>query len=70
VPSVPWLYVVGKKVLRVSEAASERAVGVLRSMVRHAGTPAQAGVMSKLCEESQRRATKTAMRIIGSNARF
>ncbi|KAM0917215.1 hypothetical protein ACQ4PT_009648 [Festuca glaucescens] len=47
--------VVGKKVLRVSEAASERAVRVLRSVVRHAATPAvlqemaQAGVVGKLC---------------------
>jgi hypothetical protein len=47
--------VVGKKVLRVSEAASERAVRVLRSVVRHAATPAvlqemaEAGVVGKLC---------------------
>ncbi|KAF7038768.1 hypothetical protein CFC21_048892 [Triticum aestivum] len=47
--------VVGKKVLRVSEAASERAVRVLRSVARHAATPAvlqemaQAGVVGKLC---------------------
>ncbi|KAE8786627.1 RING-type E3 ubiquitin transferase [Hordeum vulgare] len=32
--------VVGKKVLRVSEAASEQAVHVLRSVARHAATPA------------------------------
>ncbi|KAL6614111.1 hypothetical protein ACP70R_036381 [Stipagrostis hirtigluma subsp. patula] len=49
------LAVVGKKVLRVSEAASERAVRVLRSVARHAATPAvlqemaQAGVVAKLC---------------------
>jgi hypothetical protein len=47
--------VVGKKVLRVSEAASERAVRVLRSVARHAATPAvlqemaQCGVVGKLC---------------------
>lgn len=47
--------VVGKKVLRVSEAATERAVRVLRSVARHAATPAvlqemaQAGVVGKLC---------------------
>jgi hypothetical protein len=49
------LAVVGKKVLRVSEAASERAVRVLRSVARHAATPAvlqemaQSGVVAKLC---------------------
>ncbi|KAK3166060.1 hypothetical protein QOZ80_1AG0040980 [Eleusine coracana subsp. coracana] len=49
------LAVVGKKVLRVSEAATERAVRVLRSVARHAATPgvlqemAQAGVVAKLC---------------------
>ncbi|KAL6840263.1 hypothetical protein ACP4OV_030073 [Aristida adscensionis] len=49
------LAVVGKKVLRVSEAASERAVRVLRSVARHVATPAvlqemaQAGVVAKLC---------------------
>lgn len=49
------LAVVGKKVLRVSEAATERAVRVLRSVARHAATPgvlqemAQAGVVGKLC---------------------
>ena len=47
--------VVGKKVMRVSEAASERAVRVLRSVARHAATSAvlqemaQAGVVAKLC---------------------
>uniref|UniRef100_A0A0D9V860 U-box domain-containing protein n=1 Tax=Leersia perrieri TaxID=77586 RepID=A0A0D9V860_9ORYZ len=46
--------VVGRKVLRVSEAASERAVRVLRSVARHAATPAvlqemaQGGVVGKL----------------------
>ncbi|GJN17063.1 hypothetical protein PR202_gb04102 [Eleusine coracana subsp. coracana] len=49
------LAVVGKKVLRVSEAATERAVRVLRSVARHAATPGvlqemtQAGVVAKLC---------------------
>ncbi|CAO1946696.1 unnamed protein product [Urochloa humidicola] len=49
------LAVVGKKVLRVSEAATERAVRVLRSVARHAATPAvlqemaQSGVVAKLC---------------------
>jgi hypothetical protein len=49
------LAVVGKKVLRVSEAATERAVRVLRSVARHAATPAvlqemaQSGVVVKLC---------------------
>jgi hypothetical protein len=49
------LAVVGKKVLRVSEASTERAVRVLRSVARHAATPgvlqemAQAGVVAKLC---------------------
>ncbi|KAL5228129.1 hypothetical protein ABZP36_016394 [Zizania latifolia] len=47
--------VVGKKVLRVSDAASERAVRVLLSVARHAATPAvlqemaQCGVVGKLC---------------------
>ncbi|KAG8054641.1 hypothetical protein GUJ93_ZPchr0001g30127 [Zizania palustris] len=47
--------VVGKKVLRVSDAASERAVRVLRSVARHAATPAvlqemaQCGVVGRLC---------------------
>ncbi|ONM36202.1 E3 ubiquitin-protein ligase PUB23 [Zea mays] len=49
------LAVVGKKALRVSETASERAVRVLRSVARHAATPAvlqemvESGVVAKLC---------------------
>ncbi|CAO2195366.1 unnamed protein product [Urochloa humidicola] len=49
------LAVVGKKVLRVSEAVTERAVRVLRSVARHAATPAvlqemaQSGAVAKLC---------------------
>ncbi|KAG2602161.1 E3 ubiquitin-protein ligase PUB23-like [Panicum virgatum] len=49
------LAVVGKQVLRVSDVASERAVRVLRSVARHAATPAvlqemaQSGVVAKLC---------------------
>ncbi|KAF0908432.1 hypothetical protein E2562_025406 [Oryza meyeriana var. granulata] len=51
--------VVGKKVLRVSEVASDRAVRVLRSVARHAATAAvvqemaQTGVVGKLCVVAQ-----------------
>uniref|UniRef100_A0A0E0KX30 U-box domain-containing protein n=1 Tax=Oryza punctata TaxID=4537 RepID=A0A0E0KX30_ORYPU len=51
--------VVGRKVLRVSEVASEKAVRVLRSVARHAATAAvvqemaQTGVVGKLCVVAQ-----------------
>ncbi|CAL9124797.1 unnamed protein product, partial [Musa acuminata var. zebrina] len=47
--------VVSKKILRVSEMASERAVRILHSVARHSATPRllqemmQMGVVSKLC---------------------
>lgn len=51
--------VVGRKVLRVSEVASEKAVRVLRSVARHAATAAvvqemaQTGAVEKLCVVAQ-----------------
>ncbi|XP_051148290.1 E3 ubiquitin-protein ligase PUB23-like [Andrographis paniculata] len=49
------LAVVSKKILRISSAASERAVRILQSVSRHSSTPAvlqemlQIGVVAKLC---------------------
>ncbi|PKI35313.1 hypothetical protein CRG98_044327 [Punica granatum] len=71
--------VVSKKILRVSHAASERAVRILLSVSRFSGTPRvleemlQVGVVTKLClvlqVECSSRTKETATEILRMNAR-